>query len=151
MSQRTLTIIWNGILGMLGIGGGVVYRSGTVVGGTYALALILRRRFGTPMSTTYFYTDTGVIIVAAFVFGIEGALYAAVVLFLNGVAQDYVMEGPSVVRTAMIVTNKPGPIAQRIMTELQVAVTRTTGEGRYTNEQRDILHVTVSRAKAPIA
>ncbi len=145
--DRLLNAIFGGV--MLGIGGGVVYRSGTVVGGTYALALILRRRRGTPMSTTYFYTDTGILAVAALIFGMEGALYAAVVLFLNGIAQDYIMEGPSVVRTGMIVTNKAEPIARQIMAELQVGVTRTQGEGMYSGEARDVLYVTVSRANAP--
>lgn len=144
--DRLLNALFGGVL--LGIGGGLVYRSGYVMGGTYALALILRQRTGTPMTNTYFYTDTLVLVLAALVFGVEGALYGAIVLFLNGVAQDYVMEGPSLVRTAMIVTDHPEAMADQIMSQFQVGVTRLSAEGMYMRKNRHLLYVTVSRAKA---
>lgn len=144
--DHLLNAIFGGIL--LGISGGLIYRSNNTLGGTYALALILRRRFGTPMSTTFFYTDSIVIVGAGLVFGIEGALYSVVVLFINGIAQDYVMEGPSVVRNIMIVTDWPEATADAIMAQLQVGVTRVDAEGMYQRRSRGLLYVTISRARA---
>lgn len=146
--DRLLSAIFGGVV--LGISGGLMYRSGNALGGTYALAMILRRRTGTPMSTTYFVTDMGVVLASGLVFGIEGALYSTIVLFLNGVAQDYVMEGPSVVRNVMIVTDKPDEIADWIMQNIFVGVTRVDATGMYRRQARGLLYVTISRARAPV-
>ena len=110
--ERMLNALFGGITG--GIGVGLVYRAGATFGGTSTLALILQRRFGFPMSTTFLCTDTLIIIAAGLVYGWEGALYAAIALFTAGLATDYVLEGPSVIRTAMIITDKPEDIAQRV-------------------------------------
>lgn len=144
--DRMLNTLFGGVL--LGIGGGLVYRSGYVMGGTYVLALILRRRTGTPMTTTYLYTDALIVVFSALIFGVEGALYGTIVLFLNGLAQDYVMEGPSLVRTVMIVTDQPEAMSEHIMSQFQVGVTRLSAEGMYMRKHHHLLYVTVSRAKA---
>jgi uncharacterized membrane-anchored protein YitT (DUF2179 family) len=90
-----LGVIFGGITG--GITAGVVIRAGGSFGGTSSLALILARRMGTPMSSTYLYTDTLVIGLSAFIFSWESALLAVVALFLSGMATDYILEGPSVI------------------------------------------------------
>ena len=100
-----LNAIFGGILG--GIAGGLVLRAGGTQGGSSTLGRILQQQFGMPLSTTSLYTDTAVILLAGLVFGWEGALYAIVALFVGGATADYVLEGPSVVRTATIIlTNR---------------------------------------------
>ncbi|MCY3832228.1 MAG: YitT family protein [Chloroflexi bacterium] len=143
--DRMLNALFGGITG--GIGVGLVYRAGATFGGTSTLALILQRRFGFPMSTTFLCTDTLIIAAAGLVYGWEGALYAAVALFTAGLATDYVLEGPSVIRTAMIITDKPEEIAQRVFASLQRGVTSWTIRGEYTGSERTMLYVTVARSQ----
>ena len=143
--DRMLNALFGGILG--GIGVGLVYRAGATMGGTSTLALILQRRIGFPMSTTFLCTDTLIILAAGLVYGWEGALYAAVALFTAGLATDYVLEGPSVIRTAMIITDKPDEISRRIFDSLQRGVTSWTVKGEYTGVERKMLYVTVSRSQ----
>ncbi len=143
--ERMLNALFGGITG--GIGVGLVYRAGATFGGTSTLALILQRRFGFPMSTTFLCTDTLIIIAAGLVYGWEGALYAAVALFTAGLATDYVLEGPSVIRTAMIITDKPTEISQRIFANLQRGATSWTIKGEYTGLERTMLYVTVARSQ----
>ncbi len=143
--ERMLNALFGGITG--GIGVGLVYRAGATFGGTSTLALILQRRFGFPMSTTFLCTDTLIIIAAGLVYGWEGALYAAVALFTAGLATDYVLEGPSVIRTAMIITDKPNEISQRIFTSLQRGATSWTIKGEYTGIKRTMLYVTIARSQ----
>ena len=143
--ERMLNALFGGITG--GIGVGLVYRAGATLGGTSTLALILQRRFGFPMSTTFLCTDTLIIIAAGLVYGWEGALYAAVALFTAGLATDYVLEGPSVIRTAMIITDKPTEISQRIFANLQRGATSWTIKGEYTGLERTMLYVTVARSQ----
>ena len=53
-------------------------------------------------------------LIAGVVFGWEMALYAFVTLFMWGLVADYVLEGPSVVRTAFIVTDEPENVSQAL-------------------------------------
>lgn len=143
--DRMLNALFGGITG--GIGVGLVYRAGATFGGTSTLALILQRRFGFPMSTTFLCTDTVIIVAAGLVYGWEGALYAAIALFTAGLATDYVLEGPSVIRTAMIITDKPAEISQRVFDKLQRGVTSWTIKGEYTGSARAMLYITIARSQ----
>lgn len=143
--DRMLNALFGGLLG--GVGVGLVFRAGATLGGTSTLALILQRRFGFPMSTTFLCTDAVIIMGAGLVYGWEGALYAAIALFIAGMATDYVLEGPSVIRTAMIITDKPDEIAALVFANLQRGVTSWTIKGRYTGAERTMLYVTIGRSQ----
>ena len=143
--ERMLNALFGGITG--GIGVGLVYRAGATFGGTSTLALILQRRFGFPMSTTFLCTDTLIIVAAGLVYGWEGALYAAIALFTAGLATDYVLEGPSVIRTAMIITDKPEDISQRVFANLQRGATSWRIKGEYTGADRTMLYITIARSQ----
>ncbi|NWG17904.1 MAG: YitT family protein [Chloroflexi bacterium] len=138
-----LNALFGGIIG--GLGGGLVYRAGGTLGGTSTLARVLQQRMGVPLSTSALYTDTGVIVLAGLVFGWEGALYATVALFVGAAASDYVLEGPSVIRTATIITDKPEQVARAVMQEIRRGVTAWPGTGMFTDRQHTVLFVTVAR------
>jgi uncharacterized membrane-anchored protein YitT (DUF2179 family) len=142
-SDNLLNAVFGGILG--GIGGGLIYRAGGTFGGTSTLARILQSRLGTPLGSTYLYTDTLVVLLAGVVFGWQGALYAIITIFVDGTTSDYVLEGPSRIRTATIITNKPDAVSAVLMHELERGVTAWPGQGMYTHQERTILFVTVSR------
>ncbi len=144
--DRLLNAVFGGALG--GLAGGLIYGAGGTLGGTSTLARILQDRTGTPMSTTFLYTDTAFIALAGIVFGWEAALYAVLALVINGMATDYVLEGPSVVRTAMIITNHPDAIADIVIHDLHRTVTRWDAEGMYAHQPHSVLYVTVSRSQA---
>lgn len=141
-----LNAIFGGVLG--GISTGLVYRAGATYGGSSTLALILQRRLGTPMSSTYLYIDGFVMGLAGLAFGWESALYAIVALFISGLATDYVLEGPSVIRTAMIITEKPEAVAKVVLDALHRGATGWEGKGMYTGDNKWILFVSVSRSQS---
>jgi uncharacterized membrane-anchored protein YitT (DUF2179 family) len=138
-----LNAVFGGILG--GIGGGLVYRAGGTQGGTSTLGRILQRQLGIPLSTSAIYTDTGIVFLAGWAFGWEGALYAVVALFIGAAASDYVLEGPSVIRTATIITDKPQEIADVVLEEMRRGVTAWQGKGMFTDETHTVLFITISR------
>jgi len=146
VGNNTLTnALFGGVL--VGIAGGIVIRAGATPGGTSTLGRILQRRFGLPLSTTTLYTDTGVVFLAGLVFGWEGALYAIISLFVSGAAADYVLEGPSVIRTATIITDVPDEISERVLAEMGRGVTAWQGKGMFTAQEHTVLFVTVSRSQ----
>jgi uncharacterized membrane-anchored protein YitT (DUF2179 family) len=138
-----LNALFGGILG--GIGGGLVYRAGATLGGTSTLGRILQQRYGLPLSSSALYTDTGVVLLAGLVFGWEGALYAVVAEFVGAAASDYVLEGPSVIRTATIITDRPDEISNLVLTAMGRGVTAWQGKGMFTNQEHTVLFITISR------
>ena len=81
------------------------------------------------------------------VFGWEAALYALVALFVSGLATDYALEGPSVIRTAVIITDRPHEVADVIMKRMDRGATSWHVTGMYTEQPHSILYVVVSRSE----
>jgi len=140
-----INAIYGGILG--GIGGGLLYRIGGTLGGTGIISRILQRKTGIPMSQVFLYTDGLIILGGGIVFGWEIVLYAFLTLFLNGLATDYTLEGPSVVRTVTIITDEPEAVSQALIRGLQRGVSRWEITGMYTGRPHSMLMCTVYRSQ----
>ena len=153
MPARGLTddIVLNSLYGAVlsGIGYGLVYRGQGTSGGSDILARILNNWRGISMSQSYLMVDGLVILTAGFVFGPKQALYALITLYVSGIVAETVLEGASVVRTAMIVTAQPEKVAEKIMEDMSRGVTLLTGKGAYTGEERSILYCVVIRSEVP--
>lgn len=74
-----ITSVFGGIL--LGIGVGIVIKAGGSTGGTDMLALVLHEKLHLPVGPCMFITDSLIILLGAFTFGINKALYAILVVF----------------------------------------------------------------------
>jgi uncharacterized membrane-anchored protein YitT (DUF2179 family) len=129
-----------------GVAVGLLFRARATSGGTDILARILERRFGTPLSQAYLYTDGLVVFLAGLAFGWERALYAVIALYVGGVLVEVTLNGSNVMRVATIITSQPEAVAQRILADLERGVTDWTGRGMYTGAERHVLLCAVSRA-----
>lgn len=138
-----LSAVYAGIIG--GVGGGLVYRAGSTMGGTGIIGRIVQQKTGIPLSQIYLYTDGVIVLTAGAVFGWETALYALLTLFLNGIASDYTLEGPSSVRTATIITDKPDAVAQALIQGLGRGVSQWQIIGSYTGQPHSMLTCTIYR------
>ena len=130
-----------------GVGYGLVYRARGTSGGADILALILNHYRGMPMTQSYLMVDSAVVLAAGFVFGWKQALYAIITLYVSGIVSETVLEGPGTIRTAMIVTNKPEAVAQRVLTDMERGMTILQGKGAYTGAERPVLYCVISRAE----
>jgi uncharacterized membrane-anchored protein YitT (DUF2179 family) len=143
IDDPVLVALFGGVVG--GISSGLYFRAGNTSAGTNVISRVLQLKTGIPLSQLYLVIDGSIIALEGFIFGWENALYAVIMLFIWGLAADYVQEGPSVVRTATIVTNRPDIVASAIMARLGVGVTAWEGRGMFTQAERSILFCTVSR------
>ncbi len=140
-----LNAVFGGIVG--GIGAGLVFRAGGSLGGTSTLGRILQERYGIPLSSSTLYTDSAVIVLAGIAFGWEQAMYAIVMLFVAGVTADYILEGPSVIRTAVIITDRPREVATMVLEGMGRGVTGWDAKGMYTEQPHTVLYVTIGRGQ----
>ncbi len=143
-----LNALYGGIVG--GIGIGLIYRGGTSAAGTAVISRVINLKTGIPHSQVYLLIDGSIILIAGIVFGWEMALYAFVTLFTWGVVADYVLEGPSVIRTAFIVTDAPEAVSQTLLKRMGVGVTGWTGKGMFSHSEHTTLFCTVNRADVKI-
>jgi uncharacterized membrane-anchored protein YitT (DUF2179 family) len=139
-----LNALYGGITG--GIGIGLIYRGGTSPAGTSVISRVIQLKTGIPNSQVYILIDGGVILLAGLVFGWEMALYAFITLFTWGFVADYVLEGPSVVRTIFIVTDFPEPVSKGLMDRLGVGVTGWPVKGMFSKTEHTTLFCTVNRS-----
>ena len=138
-----LSSIYGGVVG--GIGGGFIYRANATMGGTGIIGRIIQMKTGTPLSQVYLYTDGIIVLSAGVIFGWEVALYAMLTLLLNGMASDYVLEGPSRARTATIITTQPDILIERLASDLGRGATYWEVRGAYKGEPRILVQCTIYR------
>ncbi len=130
-----------------GIGYGLVYRGQGTSGGSDILARILNNWRGISISQSYLLTDSLVMFAGGLVYSWENALYAIVMLYINGIAAEVATEGSNVVRTAMIITKNTPAVTQQILENMERGVTLLNGRGAYTGEERDVLYTVITRSE----
>lgn len=138
-----LSTIYAGLVG--GIGGGLIYLAGATIGGTAIIGRIIQVKTGLSLSQIYLFVDGTIVLAAGIIFGWEIALYAVLTLLLSGQAADFVLEGPSRARTAMVITTRPEVITKALIAELGRGVSYWEAVGGYTGEVRTIVMCTIYR------
>lgn len=139
-----LNALYGGILG--GVGTGLIFRGRSTTAGLGVVTRVLQLKTGIPISQVYILTDGAVLLLFGQIFGWDRALYSLMALYIFGLASDYVLEGPSMIRTVFIVTNSPEAISQGLLTRLGVGVTAWSAQGMFTKAERAILFCTVIRS-----
>lgn len=138
-----LNTLYGGVIG--GIGGGLIFAGRGAFVGTGIVSRIIQLKSGLPITQIYLLVDGGVIFVQGLLFGWEIALYALLMLFVWGLATDYTLEGPSVIRTVFIVTTHAEEISTALFERLGVGITAWQSEGMYSHTQKTTLFCTVYR------
>ena len=139
-----LNALFGGVIG--GIASGLAFRGRGTFAGTGIISRIIQLRTSLPITQLYMIIDGGIILALGAVFGWENALYALVMLFVWGLATDYALEGPSVIRTVHIITDYPNAVSNMLITRMGIGVTSWTGQGMYTQAEHSVLYCTISRA-----
>lgn len=138
-----LNALCGGVLG--GIATGLVYMGGGTSAGSGVISRVLQIKTGVPLSQLYILTDGSIIFTQGLVFGWDKALYSLIMLYVWGLATDYILEGPSVIRTVFIVTDNANAVAQALLSQMHVGVTAWHGQGMFTASDRQVLFCTVQR------
>lgn len=132
-----LAPIYGGLF--MGIGLGTVMKSGGTTGGSDIVAGILNKYFRIPMGQAFIMIDFCVISTAAYIFGIEKALYALINLYTTGVVINKVIEGKGGAKMAYIVTSKYEEVKDIIIRDLNKTGNLFRAEALYTGNERKII------------
>lgn len=142
--------IFGGLI--MGIGLGVVLRSGATTGGSDMAARIVHKFIpNLTVGQILLFIDTSIIIFAAVSFGsFLLALYAIVTLYISSVVIDAVLEGVNFARAVFIISDKSSDIAEKVLKELDRGVTALDGKGMYSGNDKKVLLCVLHRGQLPI-
>ena len=130
-----------------GVGLGLVLRSRGTAGGTDIIARLVERSWGIQPGRVLLSTDVVVFSIAFFSYGPEKILYALLVAFVSSRAVDFTLGAGRGARQALIITDQPEGITQRLLNDLGRGVTMLEGVGGYTGASRAVLLCIVNRSE----
>ena len=133
-----LGCVYGGVL--VGIGVGLVIKSGGSTGGTDMAAKILTTKFKSiGISSFVFGIDFVVIAAAGFIFEPEVALYAIASLYITTKIIDFFTVGLSAAKAFYIISDKNDEIAKGIMQKMERGVTAFNAKGLYSGKDKSVL------------
>lgn len=144
LGDLLLSALFGGAI--LGAGVGLVFIGHGTTGGTDLIAALVWRRMRHYTIAQILQVIDGIIVVlGAWIFGIQKALYAVIAILVVTKVSDMLMEGLHFAKAAYIITNHPREIADRVMEKMNRGVTGISSKGMYTNEDRTMLYCVVGK------
>lgn len=136
-SSLFLISLFGGIL--MGLGNGMIVKSGYSVGGFQTVYQILYKYFGISIGKSTLCINGILIFISGILYGFSNSLYAVVGLYVSSVITDKVMLESSVNKTFYIVTEKEKEISQYIKENLGYGITVVNARGGYSNDKKKVL------------
>lgn len=128
-TDKVLIAIYGGAL--IGVGIGLVIRTGAIIDGTEILAVLTRRRIGITMSETVLIINAIIFSIAAIQLGLETVMYSFITYFTATKAIDYVVDGIEEHTALTIISGKSEEIKNTIVNQFGKAITVYKGERGY--------------------
>ena len=122
-----LATVFGGVI--LGIGVGIVIRSGGCIDGTEMVAILINKKTSFSVGQTIFCFNVVIYGVAGFLFGWDRTMYSLIAYFITSKLIDTVENGFSKAKSVMIITNDGRKISDAIYARLGRTVTSMEGEG----------------------
>ncbi len=146
--DKLLSAVFAGVI--TGVGLALIMCRGATSGGTDIVGKLLVKCWpGFSLGTGIIVANFITVAIAAIGFkSVESALYALIVIFLNGRVIDYILYGMGNGKMLMIVTDKPEEISRQIFEKLDRGVSVIPAKGGYTGEDRSILLTAIRTPEA---
>lgn len=139
-----LTCLFGGIV--IGVGVGLVIKTRATTGGTDIISMIITKYAHLKFSTSMLIVDSAVIIFGIIVLGDwRLPLYSLVTLFVISKSIDFTIDGASYDKLLFIVSDKHRQLTDFIITEMGRGATYIKSSGVYTQKERDMIFLVVSR------
>ena len=138
-----LATVFGGLL--LGAGVGLVIRNGGALDGTEILGILLTKKLPFSVGESVMFFNVFIFGWAAFVLGMEQAMYSILTYYIASKTIDVVIQGLDDTKAVLIVSEEYEEIGSAINDRLGRSFTKLHGEGGYLNSPKDIIYVVVTR------
>ena len=142
---------------VIGVGQGIVVRQQATTGGTDIVAMLLQKFAGIKFSSGIFLADGFVVLsgLAVIGFGLgtgEAAangwmltLYSLITIYISSRVIAYLLDGASYDKLLFIISDQHEELKRFIIEDLDRSATYIKSKGMYTDAQRDMIFLVVSR------
>lgn len=136
---------------LIGVGCGIVVRSGATTGGTDIVAMIMQKYTHIRFSTSILLVDGAVVlfglIVIGFIMGgpVSLSIYSLVSIYLSSRMVAYTLNGSKDDKIVFIISDKPlEPLRKYIIEDLDRTATRIKTSGLYSGEEKQMIFFVAS-------
>jgi len=148
-SNPLLASIYGGIL--LGVGLGLVFKGRASTGGTDVIGMVINKWTGISVGVGIFIVDFFIISLSGFAFhSLEAPLFGYLTLYLSSKVIDFVLEGWSYAKLALIITERENEVREYILKNMGRSGTFLHGETFYLGKPRKVVMTVISRKEFPI-
>ena len=138
-----LAALFGGLL--TGAGLGLVFRNGGSTGGTDLIGLIINHFYPHySAAKLLLMIDSLVIILGAYMFGINMAMYSIITAYITSKIIDSILEGMQFAKLAYIISDDYEHVSQHVMEKLDRGATFIQAQGGYTKKEKRMLMCVVS-------
>ena len=142
--DKLLTAVFGGFF--IGAGIGLAIRGGAVLDGTEIAALLVSKSSHLlRVGDVILILNVFIFSAAAFLLGIESALYSILTYFAASKTVDFLIHGVDEYTAVIIVSGRSEEIRQTIVRDLERGVTIYKGRGGLSDTEQDILFCVVTR------
>jgi uncharacterized membrane-anchored protein YitT (DUF2179 family) len=128
----------------VGLGSGLIFRTGATSGGTDVVSMIFSKRTSIPLGTMVIIVDSCVVIMSFVAFqDIKIPLYSFIIIYITGRIVNAAVYGFRNIKTLIIISDKHDEIAKFVL-GLDRGGTILYGEGMYTGNEKKVIFTNVN-------
>lgn len=143
LGDPLVSAIFAGIFG--GVGTGLIFRTGSSMGGTSIIARMFHHNWGWELTRTNFVLDTIIVASGLFVIGPLNTMYTIISLFIGKKATDIIMEGLDTRKAVSIISHDAPEITEEIIQQMKISGTVFEGYGVYLREPADMAYIIINK------
>ncbi len=138
-----LAAVFGGII--LGIGVGLVIRSGGSLDGTEIIAILFNKKMPFSVGEVVMFFNIFILGSAGFVFGWDRAMYSLIAYYIAFKMIDLSIDGFDQSKSVWIISDKSTDIGQTVSSRLGRGVTYLNGEGGYSGDAKKVIFCVITR------
>lgn len=138
-----LAAVFGGII--LGIGVGLVLRSGGSLDGTEIVAILINKKTPFSVGEVVMFFNFFILGSAGFVFGWDHAMYSLIAYYIAFKMIDITIEGLDQSKSVWLISDQYREIGEAIVSRLGRGVTYLAGEGGFTGDDKKVIFCVITR------
>ncbi|MVP01402.1 YitT family protein [Paenibacillus lutrae] len=138
-----LAAVFGGVI--LGVGIGLVIRSGGSLDGTEIVAILINKKSPFSVGEIVLFVNLFILGSAGFVFGWDHAMYSLIAYYIAMKMIDVTIEGLDQSKSVWIISDKYKEIGDALTQRLGRGVTFLHGEGAYTGDDKKVIFIVITR------
>ena len=137
-----LASLYSGVF--IGLGVGIVFRTGSSTGGMDIPALLMEKYLHIPLSTACLIIDGLTVVLGISTYSIEAALIGLISVYASSFMIDKAISfGGQKTKSVMIISNRYEEMLKAIIAEIDRGATLLHAQGGYTREEREVVLVVI--------